>query len=214
MVLQQMSDYSSAVQNKFRGDGCGLSSGKAIEMLILELFKEALRKDFEECHEGEADLSLFGTKVSFKKINGSSEIALSWSRNDGIQKEGNRKNKEPRTTFTCPILIMNLKTSQWWKNGPRYPSKLETQSCTEWSKAKADHVEFYTRVIPAGFYFIDNFACRNIKLGRNNKTNTVIHRTDVYSLLQGSLKSGLYIPLPKPCRKYVWSMTRGIQPIK
>ena len=58
-------------------------------------------------------MKIYNTNLSLKKINGKSSIALDWSKN-------NTDNK--KKYFNTHIMIINLKTQQWWKKSPNIKS--------------------------------------------------------------------------------------------
>jgi hypothetical protein len=106
--LQDLSNKCNAITIACKGDGCGLLSGAMIDMLITSNLKKIV--EYKDCHIGEADMSLSKELLSLKKINGPSTLALDWSIN---------KESVQREHFTCSIMILNLKSSQWWKNCPK-----------------------------------------------------------------------------------------------
>ena len=116
--------------------------------------------------------------LSLKKIQGKSTIALDWSKNPEASS---------RTRFTNHIMIINLKTEQWWKNGPKEP---------------VNTID-YTLNIVKGIYFVDKEFCRqNIKLSSNNKTHTLVETQYLYTMLYRSIQQGWFIELPEIKRKY------------
>ena len=193
--LQEFSDASFAVEDKISGDGRGLTSGFLIDRLINEFFATKLKKDYKEYHEGEADLKLSGEPVSFKKIKGKSEIALSWSKNPKYKKSGRKSIK--RDFWKHPVLILNSETAQWWKNSPKKPIDKKLPWDLE---------------IPRGFYIIDNKnASKLVKLDKNNKTNSLIKKQYVYKLLVQAQKADLFIPLPIPNKVKEWTLLDGVR---
>lgn len=104
--LQDFSNKCYSISKKLKGEGCGLSSGVFIDMLICELFTNKL-KNFSEYHKGESDMKINNIEFSFKKITGKSIIALDWSKNKSVS------NKEK---FSSHIILLNLKTEKWTKN--------------------------------------------------------------------------------------------------
>jgi len=170
--LQDLSNKCSAITMSCKGDGCGLLSGGLIDMVITSYFKKL--EDYKDCHLGEADMTISGIPLSLKKINGPSTLALDWSIN---------KESAPKEHFTCSILILNLKTSQWWKRAPKTPQLKIT----------------YNDTMPSGIYIVDKQFCKMyVKLSSNNKTNTLIEKEFVYLMLKRSMALKLFIALPVP----------------
>jgi hypothetical protein len=102
--LQELANMCTSINEKIKGDGCGLSGGVLTDMLITEILYRDIN-DYKEFRNGENDMNLCGINFSFKKITGKSTIALDWSKNKCI------KNK---SKFTSHIIILNLKTEKWW----------------------------------------------------------------------------------------------------
>ena len=126
-------------------------------------------KEFEACHYGQMDMMIKNIGLSFKKISGKSILALSWSKNT----------KDSPSTFECPIIIMNVKGGVWWKK----------------KTGEMDN----TKMIPAGFFLIDDAYCRShISLTHNNKSNTIIDQRSVYNMLCHAMSESLYMDLPPP----------------
>ena len=181
--LQDLSNKCNAITMSCKGDGCGLLSGGLIDMLITSYFKKL--EDYKDCHLGEADMTISGISLSLKKINGPSTLALDWSKNkDSVQREH----------FTCSILILNLKTSQWWKKAPKTPQLKIT----------------YNDTMPSGIYIVDKQFCKHyIKLSNNNKTNTLIEKEFVYLMLKRSLALQLFIALPEPNKALLFDIANA-----
>jgi hypothetical protein len=170
--LQELSNKCNAINDKCKknGSGSGLLGGCLIDMFITDFFKKKLCK-YEEYHYGEADLKLCNTPLSLKKITGKSDIALDWSKNkDNFIKEH----------FIYHIIIINLKTEQWWKKTP---------------KIHQDNI-IYNDNIESGIYIINKEFCKQFELFKNNKTNTLIKNHDVYKMLKESISHNLYIKIP------------------
>lgn len=178
-----MKDFSTkvhAISSKFKGDGCGLSSGTLVDMFVNEFFEKNLKENYEELHEGECDLKLFGMKLSLKKISGPADIALNWSKNKVPE-------NDKKDYFKCNFMIIVLESKQWWKDGPK--------------KERVDNV-VYSNEIPAGIYFVDKKFCKqNVTLTSNNKSNSIISKKDLYLMLDWSIKKKLNVKLPKPNKK-------------
>ena len=181
----ELSEYCFAIKEKCIGDGCGLTSGCIVDMLINEFLEKYIPK-FKECHVGEADCKINNIKFSFKKINGKSTIALDWSKNP--------ENSKKRTYFTCDILILNIKSQKWWKKG---------------LLKSIDNNLVFTEEIPSGFYFIDKKCKEWVKLSSNNKTNSLIKNQYLYKMLKLSLNSNLFIKLPEPKEIMKWTIIKG-----
>lgn len=165
-LLQDLSNKCYSINSKCKGDGCGLTSGILIDMLITEYFRHNISQ-YENEHDGECDMKICNMPLSLKKINGKSSMALDWSKN---------KNTTDKEYFNCHMIIINLKTEQWWKN----KSKIQ-----------------YTDIIPAGIYFVDKKYCkRNVTLGCNNKTNALIDSKQLYMMLKHSMNQKLCIKMP------------------
>lgn len=172
--LQELSNKCNSVNNYCKNDGAGLLGGCLIDMLISKFFENKL-KEYKEYREGEADMMLCNIPLSLKKINGKSTIALNWSKN---------KNDIGKEYFKDHIIIMNLKTEQWWKKNP---------------KKSADNKIIYNDTINAGIYIIDKNYCKsNIKLTSNNKSNSIIESKSIYEMIKNSINEKLYIELPEP----------------
>lgn len=173
---QQILSYCNTIQDKLKGDGCGLTGGSLIDMIITEYFKQTI-KGFEEFHSSESDFRINNIDFSFKKVKGKSTIALNWSKN------GDKYNKK---CFTTNIIILNLKDGKWWSTQPRD------------AVANVD----YTKNIDVGLYFIDSIFCKtNICVGKNNKTNTLIDSKNLYLMLLHSVRSSLFIPFPDTSKR-------------
>ncbi len=185
--LENLSNMTSTLNNKLKGDGAGLSSGFLIDLLICEFFSKKL-SEYKECHEKECDMKICSISFSQKKITGKSVIALDWSKNPDTSKK--------KETFQVHILLINLVSGKWWKNNPKNREENENIN--------------YTEDIDAGLYFIDKDFCKkNIKLSSNNKTNTLIEQTEVYKMLLYSKNSNLFIKLPKPTKTLDYSLING-----
>ena len=86
------------------------------------------------------------------------------------------KNISTREHFTSHIFLINLKTEYWWKKD-----------------------KDRNQLIESGIYLIDkNFCKENIELKNNNKTNTLIDSTNLYIMLEKSLKDKFFIKIPQP----------------
>ena len=173
--LQELSNKCYSINNICKGDGGGLSGGCLIDMFISKFFETKL-KEYTEYRNGEADMKICNIPLSQKKINGKSTIALDWSKNNSPCK---------KEYFTNNILIINLKTEQWWKAAP---------------KDKQDDI-IYNDTINAGIYIINKNYCKNnIKLSSNNKTNTLINNESLYRMIKNSITDNLYIEIPAPTK--------------
>lgn len=176
--LQELSNKCKAITNYCKGDGCGLLGGSLVDMYLNEYFTKKI-PHYKEFHEGESDMKIGDIKLSQKKINGKSNIALDWSKNTiETQKE----------KFESILFIINLKTEKWWKISPknRYNEKI-----------------IYSDILESGIYLVDNNYCKKyVKLSSNNKTNTFIDCQYLYLMLKRSLFQQLFIKIPEP-NKYI-----------
>lgn len=161
----------AAIKTKCTGDGAGLTTGTLIDLLICSIFNTV--PFFEESHVGESDISILGHNISCKKITGPSELALNWSKNKVVSQE---------IHFHCPIMIINLNATTWWKKTPKF---VPLPNIT------------YNDEMPSGLYIVDPQFCKYIvKLGSNNKTNSLIKKEYVYAMMKRSIMLNLFISLP------------------
>ena len=176
--LQDLSNKMNAIANACQGDGAGLAGGTLTDMLISCFFQTKL-PGYSEYHNGESDMKICNIPLSQKKINGKSTVALDWSKNEKTS---------DRQQFTSDIMIINLKTEQWWKKSP--------------NKLLCNQKLSYNDTIPSGIYFVDKLFCkRYITLSCNNKTNTLITDQYLYTMLKRSIHQQLFISLPVPNKK-------------
>lgn len=177
--LQEISNRCISVNNEFTGPGGGLTSGIIIEKVLSEYFKNIL-PEFE-CHNvGQADMKICGVKLSCKKTTGKSELALNWTKSDKLDKSNI---KDP---FKEHILIINLKTEQWWKRKPKN------------SIIKGIPNE----TIPMGIYLINKKFCNKEYCSNSNtKTDKLIKNQSLYNMIQDSINNKLYIKLPVSNKK-------------
>jgi len=164
------------IRDAFTGDGAGLSGGTVSDMFITAFLSDKIA-GFQSHHSREGDCKINEHTFSLKKINGKSTIALDWSKNG--------ENSSERERFNTDIIIINLKTEKWWKNGP--------------VNATADEnaVGFYTKTVKAGIYFISQTYCKsNICLSSNNKTDTLIETIPLYKMLMQSISDNMVIEFP------------------
>ena len=172
--LQELSNKCTALSQACIGDGAGLAGGTMIDMLLCSFLKEKLT-EYSDYHNGESDMKLCDVSLSLKKINGKSTVALDWSKNE---------KKSEREHFSSDMMIINLKSEQWWKKTPIKPSN--------------DKI-IYNDMIPSGIYIVDKQYCKYyVKLSSNNKTNTLITDQYLYIMLKRSISQNLFIPLPAP----------------
>lgn len=178
--LYELSTKCNAITTYCKGDGAGLLGGCLIDILVSKFFEIKLSK-YTENKQGESDMKICDVPFSFKKINGKSTIALDWSKN---------KNIGSKEHFKYHILIINLKTSKWWKNGPK----------------EKDNIT-YNDIIKAGIYIIDKNYCKsNITLLSNNKTNTLIDSISLYKMIKDSISKNLYIEIPQSDKHIVFNI--------
>jgi len=206
-----------SIQNKCKGDGCGLISGTLIDMVFTQLVTKQNKLQVCSHHIGEADLLFSQTlktrtrkiPISFKKINGKGNIALHWSKNEDMKKEGlyedKNKSKSSKKKSSIPahspqkiiskgriaprdhILILNLKEMQWWKKGPKERQDIIPSS-----------LDFTTHV-KAGLYFIDKELCaKYVSLSSNNKTSALITDQNVFYLMQLAVAQNSVVFLKQP----------------
>ena len=174
--LQDLSNMCKSVNNVCKGDGAGLTGGILIDMLLTTYFSQELKDHYVELHSGESDMKIDNTKLSLKKINGKSTIALDWSKNN---------TQNTKKYFNSDIVIVNLQSQKWWKSKP---NKITTNTNIT-----------YNDEIKSGIYFVDKKYCkRYIKLSSNNKTNSLIEPQYLYLMLKRSMRLRLYIELPTP----------------
>ena len=192
--LQEFSDICSAVEYEISGDGGGLTSGFLIDKVICEFFSKKI-KDYEEYHIGESDFKLSDQPLSFKKIKGASAIALSWSKNPAQKLNGEQSVK--RSFWEFPVLILNLQTDKWWSKGPQQ----NIDSRINW-----------TMVMHKGFYIIDNKDARSwIKLEKNNKSDSIVSKDQVYKMLFLAQEKNLFISIPESKETKTWSLLYGVE---
>lgn len=183
-----------SIQDKCKGDGCGLVSGTLIDMVFTQLLSKQNRLQVRQHHIGEADLlfsQILKTQknlipLSFKKINGKGNIALHWSKN--VESEvGRSSHSHIRSKPTNHILILNLRDMHWWKQGPKQIQKGIPKTLD------------FTTPVRAGLYFIDKDLCsKYVTLSSNNKTSALITDQNVFYLLQLAIKQKSMIFLPPP----------------
>jgi hypothetical protein len=170
--LQELSNKCKSITNICKGDGAGLLGGSLIDIFISSYFSKKLNK-YIEYHYGESDMKILDVPLSQKKINGKSNIALDWSKNNKVN---------VKEYFDTHIMIINTKTEKWWKIKP---------------KNKINNKISYDKTIKSGIYLIDkNFCKKYIKLTNNNKTNSLIESQYLYIMLQRSILQNLYIEIP------------------
>ena len=180
---QNLSNMCNSIKTNFKGDGAGLTGGILVDILMNTFLKNKL-PDYHENHKGESDMVICGLPFSLKKINGKSTCALDWSKNKKDE-EPNLQNLQKKEIFSCDLIVINLKSGQWWKKKPKnVHSTLNI---------------IYTSEIPSGIYLIDKSFCKHyVELHNNNKTNTLIDSMHLYIMLKRSISLKLYIPLPEP----------------
>ena len=162
-----------SIRNSFKGQpGAGLATGLLVDTALTRYLSKTL-SEHKIYHSNEADAICSDIVYSLKTICSAtgSDLALDWSKNP-------ETSSVYRERFTCPIVICILETSRWWSNLPQY-----------------------NEVVYSGIYFIDHNFCKNIGLTRNNKSNAIIPKKCVYTLLKHAEKSKLFIKFPNaaPC---------------
>jgi len=167
-AFSAMCDKADALKDVITGDGAGLTRGQLIDKLMTETIEKL--PEFEPCHVGQADLRAFGEEYSWKSLtNGGTTLALSWSKNG----ESGRRT----TSFERDVIILNLKSERWYtkKNDPR--SRI---------------------VVERGIYVCDkDYANECVTLGENNKTDSLVSKSDLLHLLTHSTHNGWFVPLEK-----------------
>ena len=186
--LQELSNKCQSISQICKGDGAGLLGGALIDMYICRFFQTRLR-EYQEYHCGESDMKLCGIPLSQKKISGKSTVALDWSKNPTDAK---------KESFRSHILIINLKTEQWWKSRPR-PAKPAIQGSAGGHSSDSESLVEYNQIMPSGIFLVDKYFCKqHIALSSNNKTNTLIDSKSLYRMLHHSVCQNLYVEIPPP----------------
>lgn len=81
------------------------------------------------------------------------------------------KNNFQKEYFTSNIILFNIKTQSWYAN---------------------------KQIIPSGIYFIDKYYCKeNVKLTKNNKTNSLIKSDHLYLMLIDCILKNNFITFPE-----------------
>ena len=177
VILTDMLSKMNAISERTKGDGAGLSGGFLVDMFLTEYLSSSI-ESFAECHIGESDCCILDVPLSIKKISGKSAIALDWSKNGETTKK--------RERFDTDIIIVNLKTQQWWKKEPIGCATQEEKDSL-----------FYSSVIKAGLYVISKTYCKeHVKLSSNNKTDSMIDSVSLYKMLKQSIQSNMFIEFP------------------
>ena len=177
-ILADIISKLHAISTEFTGDGAGLSGGVIVDKFIISYLKEFIPY-FKETHTGESDCTLLDLPLSIKKISVKSTIALDWSKNG--------ENSIKREYFNTDMMIINLKTEQWWKNGPAKKN----------GPTGEKDIKFFLSPIKAGIYFISQTYCKsNIPLSSNNKTDSLIDTVPLYLMLKKSIEDNLVIEFP------------------
>tara|TARA_Y100000816_G_scaffold289651_1_gene276552 strand:+ start:43 stop:795 length:753 start_codon:yes stop_codon:yes gene_type:complete len=181
-TIQEIFDKTTALNNKSKGDGCGLKGGGDVDDFLCQIFKEKLGDLFNEEHKHESDFKLNDTSLSLKKIKNKGYLALNWSKNE------KKKNKSEILikNFNVHIMVVILEDKQWWKTHPKIYENINP------------NIDYWNSKIKKGIYLIDKeFCSKNIKLKQNNKTNKLIDDPYVYSMLKRSLEIDTFIPFPE-----------------
>lgn len=219
--LQCLANKCYAITKSCKGDGAGLASGGLIDMLICNFFKTKLT-DYSDYHTGESDMKICDIRLSLKKISGTSDLALDWSKNEKNKKDNDKKNnhkkeknnlsndqvinvpqitKSQREHFSSHIMILNLQTAQWWKKSPI-------------KQPVSPLIITYNDTIPTGIYLIDKRYCKYyIKLSSNNKTDTLIKKEYVYIMIKRSIRLDLFISLPLPKKDIIFNILEAFTKI-
>lgn len=193
LTIKMLKDISNAIhainKNNFI-NGNGLINGLLTDMFITQYLSKNL-SNFQSYHENDSNCKILKKKFNIMKISGKSHIALDWSKN---------KDKLNKRNFKNNLIIINIKSEQWWKKGPKKPIK--------------DGV-VYNKEILSGIYLIDkNYCKKNIKLKSNNKTDRLIDSQYLYLALLESKKNNLYIKLPPPKSQIKFNILKAFENIK
>ena len=191
-VLCDMLAKMNAVSDVLKGDsGSGLSGGMLIDMFLTEYLTNII-KSYEACHKGESDCKILNIPISIKKINGKSTIALDWSKNGDDSKK--------RERFETDIMIINLKSCQWWKTEPQGATQEEKDS------------KYYSTTIKAGIYIISHKYCKNnVTLSSNNKTNSLIDTKQLYNMLKESIRENMVLEFPTEFPTYKFKILNAFE---
>lgn len=182
-----------AIRVEFTGDGAGLSGGTVSDKFIVAYLAQQI-KDFKEFHSQESDCKIKEHPMSVKKINGCSTVALNWSKNGEDSKK--------RELFETDILIVNLKTEQWWKKAPKIATVEERAS------------NYFSTPIPAGIYLISRDFCKkNVCVKSNNKTDTLIDQVPLYKMLRSSIDDGRFITFPTEYPTITFDILKAFTPV-
>jgi hypothetical protein len=194
-------------------DGAGLSGGALSESIIVETMMLGDAR-VQVSHSGEADASVVrsGVKMPFsiKTLNGErgGDLALDWSRNDSVGVAGDAPEgdaaaaaapaaspREERRRFTCPVMISVRHADQWWKGAT-------------WRGNAQDNAP-----VRAGIYVVDPGWCKvhvEPHLATNNKSNSIIKRKEVVTMIREAERAGRFIPYPEErCETKAFSVRRA-----
>jgi hypothetical protein len=192
-VLQNLSNCCFTINESLKGDGCGLSGGFLIEQTLSEFLKKHMNGVYEKFNCGESDMKISGIPLSLKKISGKSSMALSWSKN--------KIKDEEKCNFNSHIMIINIKTEQWWKNRPL---KLNSNNICH-------NKICFNDTIPSGLYLVDRMFCKRfVKTLSNNKSDTMIDQQNLYIMVKKSMLQKTYIELPEPTKKGTFNILNAI----
>ena len=100
-LKQEISDKIFTIQNHHKSDGNGLITGSLIETVLQEIFNQYF-PNFKTYNNGQADMKINDYIFSFKKINGKSNLALNWSKNE----------KKKKKIFFFPFFILKIKNKK------------------------------------------------------------------------------------------------------
>lgn len=193
-ILVELVSKLYAIRSDFTGDGAGLSGGTLSDKFVTAYLSDKI-PSFVEYHVGESDIMILGLPLSMKKIHGKSTIALDWSKN----KEHSKK----RERFDTDMMIINLKTKQWWKKSPIHVNQEEIDS------------NFYSTSIKAGIYFISHTYCKsNICLSSNNKTDSLIESNSLYKMLKQSIVDNMVIEFPTEVPKFKFNILNAFEKVQ
>lgn len=122
---------------------------------------------FEPCHDGQADLRAFDSEYSWKTLTNGAGVLA-------LAWSKNGEGGERVTHFERDIIILNLVSERWYKRRPDDP------------------------IIERGIYVCDkDYANECVTLGENNKTDSLISKSDLLDMLKHSMTNGWFVPLEK-----------------
>lgn len=144
--------------------GYGLMGGALADEFVSQYMKKICPL-WQSCHDGQADFRLNGMRISFKKTQFGSDLALSWSRNDKVK-------KLVRPKFEVLMILYVMYSEKWYH--------------------RQDDTLF-----ESGWYIIPvSLLNEHVTLSCNNKTDTLIKKQELCTILQKVRSLGFHIPFP------------------